>query len=297
MSDGEAASGETGGEATDSGVQTAALLNGGGDAPAAETPNGGEGDFWYTRFADGLDDDTASAFNGIASQYDSENKFAQGVVELRKSHDNRVAIPDDDGDWGKFYDRLGRPKDFSEYSFPEPTQFALDDMDKASLDNFRPVAHENGLTQKQTEALVNWRYEEEKVQRDAMEARAQSTQETNMKTLRSEWGPQFDENYKNAGLAVRHYAGDAINDLAGLQLADGTMMLDNPQVVRMFAKMGNERSEDFTDVTPMNQGNRVSAQEEIDRLTSEALSNGLSPSHPKWPADKLKALYERAHPG
>lgn len=310
MSDGAAMmgdAGDTGGaEAHDGAIGT----NGGGDdtgrvAGQGDNSGGGfdaNGD-WRSFFGEGLDEDTASAWQTVSTKYRSPNEFAKGVVELNKGYGSRVAIPGENAtpeDWGKFYDRTGRPKDPSEYQFADekslPEGLTLSDTDKEFLEAFKPVAHRAGLTQKQVSDLEGWQYQQAKVQADAFLAKADHQTETNIKTMQATYGPDFEKVKNVHATTLKHYAGNSFDTVRTAQMADGTFLADQPWFVDMMSKIGMERQEDFREASPFNADSVASAQDEIDKIESEAMAKGLNPTHADWPHAQLDKLYSRAIP-
>ena len=69
---------------------------------------------------------------------------------------------------------------------------------------------------------------------------AQRSQETAMQDLRSEWGTSFEAQIGTAKAAFKAAAGSKFEEIAGLQMADGSMLGDSPAIVRIFARLGEQ---------------------------------------------------------
>lgn len=277
--------------------------NGGGEGLSG-TPNGqandvdpnGHGNAWWHSFADGLDKSEAMTWRNFASRYTSPQEFAKAHIEMRKTYDTRIPVPGPDAkpeDWQKVYDRLGRPKEPSEYKFSDPEDFELDDTDKSYRDAMSQAFHRVGLNQWQVSELEKAQYEQIKLFRDSQKAARERAVEQAQKTLKAEWAADYDRNLKLANTSLVTYGKDDAPNLAALTLADGSTLGAHPAFIKMMARIGAERAEDDREPTPFNASARESAQAEIKRIEEEALARGLDPLHPDWPRDQLRPLYQK----
>lgn len=253
---------------------------------------------WREGFATGLDEQTASTWNNIASRYTSPADMAKAHVNLVQQMDKRVPLPGEDAkpeEWEQVWNKLGRPETPDKYAFADKFDgYEFSETDKQYREGFRPIAHKIGLTQRQVSDLEKWQVEAAKVERDAAIAKANTLSQQNDRFLRTMWpGEDFQRNRNLAVTTVKTY-GDA-DKLAGMRLEDGTFVLDNPEIQQMLAKIGAERAEDDRDPSAFNTGARQNAKAQIEQIKQEAIGKGLTPSHPQWPHDKLDALYAKAY--
>lgn len=282
--------------------QTSALASGSvsskGDSGTVANDNGGKDaqSDWRAMFTEGLDEPMQKQWNSYAQRYQSPAEFAKSTIELRN---NAIFVPkaDDKPDaWDKVYDRLGRPKEPTEYKWNHIKDAPpLDEAEQEVRNGFGPVAHRAGLNQKQIDAVIQWHDQQRKVQTDAGVARSNTTTDTNIKTLKSEWGPDFDRNVANHSRALKHYAGADFDKVASMRLSDGTFVADNPVFVRMMSKIGAERSEDDRFAESFNPSSVADAKSQIQKIEQDAIAKGLSPVSQGWPHAELDALYKRAH--
>lgn len=205
----------------------------------------------------------------------------QDVGALAKSYVNaqsmigadKVAIPGKhatDEDWGEVYRRLGRPDSPEGYELtnemPEGA-VAVDEM----LDGFRGAAHDAGLSPQQAQKLLGWYngFLGEMTQGDESQA-AQARLDTELE-LKKEYGSAYEDRLSN-GNAVLDEFGAA--DITEIQLADGRLLGDHPDVIKMMinigefinTKIGEDSLEGIKNSGAMTPGD---VQEKLSELTSQ----------------------------
>ena len=275
-------------------VDTGAAADAGknGQAPAAKDGNG-QSD-WRAMFSQGLDEPMQKQWSSITGRYQSPAEFAKAHLELRNT---AIFVPKDDAKpeaWDQVYDRLGRPKDAKEYKWNHlPDAPPLDEAEQEVRNGLAPVLHRLGATQKLTDGIIQWHDQQRKVQTDAAIARANTTTDTNIKTLKAEWGPDYDRNVSHHQTALRHYAGADFKTVASLRLSDGTFVADHPVIARMMSKIGAERAEDNRFAESFNPSSVADAKAQIAKIEGEAVANGLNPTSANWPHAQLDPLYAR----
>lgn len=146
---------------------------------------------------------------------------------------DKVVIPSEgasDEQWNEFYAKVGRPAD------PAGYQIQASDGDIPEMvDWYRQTAHELGLNDRQATELFA-RYSEfaqsmnasGEVNREQFIAQAEAD-------LRSEFGPAFDERLDNGRAIVEQFSNPEIMEM---QMADGTLLGDNPEFIRMVMHVG-----------------------------------------------------------
>ena len=271
-------------------------------AAAAAAANGaangeGENEEWFKDFLTDLDKSEAMSFRNFASRHTDKASFARSHIELHKS---AVFLPkpedkEADAKWDRVYERLGRPKEAKDYAFKDPKDFAFDDVDKEYRESFRGVAHRARLTQNQVSFLEDWQVEQAKLMRDAQKTATEEAPRKARNLLKSRWAGDFENNINHANTAFKHYAGTKAPELLAVRLADGSYLRDHPEFVSMMARVGRDRAEDETVITPMNQSRADSARAEIEKIQNDALAKGWDPTHRMWPHAQLEPLYKRAY--
>jgi hypothetical protein len=144
-----------------------------------------------------------------------------------------------DEDWANVWSKLGRPQAPSEYQL----QFENPLLAGSDLESFKQSAFEAGLNNRQVERMAKFL---ESTVSGAETSRSEMTEKAVYEAeqeLRQEFGQAFEQRMALAYNAAKQLLGDA-DMLDEVQLADGRMLGDHPQVVRMFAKLAEQIGED-----------------------------------------------------
>lgn len=289
----------------DGGKSDGGNLAEGGAKHSGDTPEG-QKTGWYAAFGEGLDADTAKGFNSWASRYEGPAQFAKAAVELRKSHDARIPVPDfkdpkaSQSWWEKHGEKLGRPADPKEYEFSWDDNVAgpLEDAEKDALEQFKSVHHRNGGSKQSFAEYVKWEQESRKVVNDARAAKATKIQGDRRRELERDWQFDFERNVNVYATTVNHYGQEDAQTFKQLRLEDGTLVQNHPAVARMLTRVGRERMEDDRDLNDFNRQARVGPMEQIEKIEAD-LEAKYGPTS-KWPKDqqeKLTDLYKQAYGG
>jgi hypothetical protein len=121
---------------------------------------------------------------------------------------------------------------------PEAYQITVPDgvpRDEAFLSGFRTIAHQAKLTQDQVKAITDFwasNLGEALVQRD-------KARETAVKTLRSEWKGDYDQNLAQAKDTLKKFGGEEM-----IALMEESGLGNSPVMVKVFHAIGQAISED-----------------------------------------------------
>lgn len=137
-------------------------------------------------------------------------------------------------EWGKVYDRLGRPADPAGYNIDVPENIGSKDFARAAAAKF----HELGLSQKQGEQLAAWWNSQAT---EAMTAQQQAAQErftADDMALKRDWGAAYTQNLNQAQAAFRGL-GVTAEQVDALSQAWG-----HKATMEFFQKIGSRMGED-----------------------------------------------------
>ena len=148
---------------------------------------------------------------------------------------DKVAIPSKHSspeDWDNVYQRLGRPESPEMYELEVPADLSQD----GGLDWYKQLAHEAGLNPTQAQRIFDAynQYADSITQDSQVDVEAYRAQ-TEME-LRREYGQAFEDKIDVAMNVLDQFG---TTELAEMQMPDGTMLGDNPNVVRLFAEIGS----------------------------------------------------------
>lgn len=135
--------------------------------------------------------------------------------------------------WNEFFDKAGRPKDASGYDIQAPKEYQPE-----LVDGFKQVAHKAGLLPNQVKAVFEYYNQLQGKAAEQMAAFETQAREEATRTLKSEWGPNFEANLERAKKYVMTFADDA--DKAALTSRLG----DDPALLRVLANASSVMRDD-----------------------------------------------------
>ena len=235
----------------------------------AETPSGGED--WRSMISEDLRSDASLQHIGSIDAMAKSYINAQKMVGAEK-----LAIPGSwatDEDWDLVYNKLGRPAEAGDYD--------LGDMSGDMADWFREAAHQSGLSDRQAQRLAQ-AYDEFAGQATVMSEEAMETHRENIESeLRQEYGGEFDDKMVRANELLREF--DA-PDLTEIQLADGSLLGDNPELVRLMVNISDYVAEQISE-------DGLAGRDSRPGLSDEDLQSRMSEM-----TAKNSPYWERMHP-
>lgn len=125
------------------------------------------------------------------------------------------------------------PEDY-EVSAPEGVE-----LSDEAVNEFKEVAKEAGLTQEQFQKLVQFDADRFQTAQEAAQEQMQEEINQELESLKSEWGNQFDAKVQTAKKAL-----GAVADQGTYEFLDQTGMGNHPQMIKLFARLGERMSED-----------------------------------------------------
>jgi hypothetical protein len=144
-----------------------------------------------------------------------------------------------DEDWANVWSKLGRPQAPSEYQL----QFENPVFGDNELESFKKSAFEAGLNNRQVERMAKFLDEAVSGARSSRSEMTEKAVYEAEQELRQEFGQAFEQRMALAYNAATQLLGDA-SLLDEVELSDGRVLGDHPQVVRMFAKLAEQIGED-----------------------------------------------------
>ena len=155
---------------------------------------------------------------------------------------DKIPIPNKyatDEDWNEVYKKLGKPESSDGYSYNLPKESKLDDN---SLKAFSEQAHKLGLLPKQAQGIINYYNDLAGSSETDANNKAEAARQEAEKNLRKEFGSTFNDRISAAKkLATSTLGNDFLNNTF---LQDGSKLGDNPIVVKAFADLAAQISED-----------------------------------------------------
>ena len=155
---------------------------------------------------------------------------------------DKIPIPNKyatDEDWNAVYEKLGKPKSPDGYEYNLPKEATLDDN---SLKAFSAEAHKLGLLPKQAQGIIKYYNDLAGSSETEANNKAEAARNEAEKNLRKEFGSTYNDRIMAAKkLATTTLGNEFLNNTI---LQDGSKLGDNPVVVKAFADLAAQMSED-----------------------------------------------------
>ncbi len=154
---------------------------------------------------------------------------------------DKIALPGKHStpdEWRNVYTKLGAPESSDGYDFTQ-----VDGLNEMVAHNLREKAFEAGLTQNQASQFANYLAEQESGFRDLRTQQADDAKQAGIEELQKEYGKAFDQRLELAQSAARTFLGGT-ELFDSIKLADGRLLGDVPEIVKMFASLGEQIGED-----------------------------------------------------
>ena len=146
-------------------------------------------------------------------------------------------------DIARFRKEIGVPETAEDYDlgdFTPPEGLPWDDSFQTAM---LGKLHALGIPNTQIRQLFDDYAEVTHEQYSAMVRTQESGHEEGMKALRTELGAAYDSSIALSQRAFKAAAGENFNAVAGITLADGTQLGDNPAFIKTFINIGNQYQE------------------------------------------------------
>ncbi|MGX9983963.1 hypothetical protein [Methylobacterium fujisawaense] len=228
-----------GGDGSDQGSRS--LAQGGGTDAPEPAPTAKWPDDWREQLAGGDE-----AFLKQLKRYASPANYAKAGYEAQQRIRSGAAkeplpenpTPEQITAWRK---DNGIPEAPDGYKIEPGDGLVFGEADKPMLDAFRQFAHEHNWTPQQVNQGAAFVAQLGEQQRAAMDQADKSFRGEAQEQLREEWGREYSANIASMQNVVNRYGGPGTLDLLmGGRTADGRLIGDNPQVLRLLSTLARE---------------------------------------------------------
>ena len=150
---------------------------------------------------------------------------------------DKVAIPGKhatDEDWGEVWRKLGRPDTPDGYELVNEMPEGIEQNDDM-LNWFRNTAHEIGMTPTQAQKMLGRYNQFLGTQIGVDEGQIEQLRETTEIELKKEYGAAFADRVSNGNAVMQEFGAEGLTEL---QLADGRLLGDHPEIIKMMVNVG-----------------------------------------------------------
>lgn len=191
----------------------------------------------YPEFLKGVDP-TLAADPSVKS-YKNMNDFVKSFIHAQKAIGaEKVVVPQKGADekvWGDVFRKLGLPEAIDKYDVARNDKSKLDE---GSFNKLKEAMYKQGVLPHQAKALVGLLEEEASGLENALLEHRKSQVAENTQKLQQEWGQAFKEKATIAFNTAKKVGGDEF-----LAYLDQTGLGDDPQLIKIFAKIGESLGE------------------------------------------------------
>jgi len=263
---------------------------------AGKEPEGGDNAPANTGWTGNLDEDLRD--DPSITKFKTPNDLAKSYKNLEsKLGKDKILAPKDDWtekEWGAFYKASGRPDTHDGYQL---TSVELPEGMTLAEDNsaFQQMAFNRGLNQAQADGLYKDWVAARVDDFNSAKTTAEEARTTASTELRKEWGAKYEKNLK---LAERTFMENASEELKAAFNREGWG--NNPDMIKLFAKLGQERSEDTIGETLKTEGLLTpdEAQAKINKVMGDKKNPYWNKEHPEHQGmqDQMDGWFKMAHP-
>mgnify|MGYP001318754791 FL=1 len=238
-------------------------------------PSESDNQDWKSTLSEDLrNDPTLKNFKDVES-------LAKTVVHQQKQMGNRIPIPKTPEEHMEVYNKLGRPETADKYEVAVPethTEYIGEDQ----INQFKNVAHNIGLNNEQVKQLIDFQVKNIDAQAQRYQTDIAVQKQHTEESLKKEWGHEYDMNVRNARRALQVYGDPEITELMNGEAGN------IPAVVKMFARLGKDVTEDMAQNTLNNNlaTSPLDAQQEI----TDIMDDGEHPYHNGKHREHLQAV-------
>lgn len=134
----------------------------------------------------------------------------------------------------------GIPESPEQYDTGLPDGQTINEHDKALVDGFLKASHDSNMSPAQVKQSLAWYFTEQQRQIDAMAERDAQAKRSAEDELRGEWGDEYRQNTNLINGLLDTAPVGVRENFMGARLADGSILENNPQVLRYLIGLARE---------------------------------------------------------
>lgn len=134
----------------------------------------------------------------------------------------------------------GIPESPEQYDTGLPDGQTINEHDKALVDGFLKASHDSNMSPAQVKQSLAWYFTEQQRQIDAVAERDAQAKRSAEDELRGEWGGEYRQNINLINGLLDTAPVGVRENFMGARLADGSILENNPQVLRYLTGLARE---------------------------------------------------------
>lgn len=175
--------------------------------------------------------------------FTSQDAFIKAVLADRKDNGVAIKLPGENAteeDWGKFYDKLGRPASSNDYDLSKDIPEGLD-FNEEFYNEFTKEIYTAGLSKKQATQIYNWYNNKSAEMAKDIDAKIQASYKKSVDdavaSLKKEWGTDYQQNLDSAVAMANKFLSPATK-----QYLNATKLGNNPLLIKDFYNLSKQVS-------------------------------------------------------
>jgi len=268
------------------------------EAAAAAAAAAAKGETWHIKLPEDIRADASLAdFKDEAEMVSMPVNVARSYINTKKLVGrDKIPMPKTDEEFMEVYNRLGRPKESSEYTMVIPESITNEKLKEGLTEQitwFKDVAHKHGLSDKQATSIFGEFANLSATQVGDLQKTAEIAFSEAEVALRTEYGNAFE-----GKMVLMNRALDSLDAGTGLkQLITESGLGRHPAVIKTFVKVGEMMAEDLG--LDKDSGEIAETPENLEEQKNElmrakAYTDAKDPAH-KDTVRKVAQLLEKIH--
>lgn len=200
---------------------------------------------WREDWLDKIAGDDEKVKNQL-SKYASPKAVAEALIAAQKkisTYKPEVTLPEKptDEDIAKYRKAYGIPEKPEGYDIKLENGIVLGEVDKPLLDKFKEKMHAMHAKPEEVKRAVQAHFENLQAENEAITARMTEQKTKAEDELRGEWGDKFRQNANVINNFLHNKFGEEVaQSLLSAVLSDGTVLQNNPKVLRSLLTIAND---------------------------------------------------------
>lgn len=214
------------------------ILDDGDAGPAAEPAD------WPSDWRERLAGDDKKMLNTLR-RYASPKTFSDAYFNLRtkvSSGELVKTLPENasEEELAEYRKSAGIPAKPEEYDLTLKDGLVIGENDKPIVDQYLKHAHAANLTNAQVQQNLQWYFSAREAEQVEAHTRNEAKKEETATALRQEWGGEYRVNLNAMSGYLDTLGADAKQAILAARDADGTMLINNPAVVKALVQTARE---------------------------------------------------------
>lgn len=250
----------------------------------------GKGTFFEGLEKDYYEDPSLKAFMDDKGNLDAKNIIKSYIHTKRQFGKDKITVPGEhatEQEWREVLTKLGLPTAEADYGVaPKDEKFFQEDF----VNNFKKTAFETGILPKQAQQMLDWYQSQVEATENAYVEKAKNEVTEQVEALKKEWGNAYESKLNLARTAYDNFADEAMTEALEKQGLN-----QNPTLLRLFAKIGEELTKEGTIKGDSSTGDGVYTPSDVEDKIKEYMAepaywDGTHPQHSTI-TQKVNKLY------